>query len=112
MALADKDTKGVITTKYGESVPPTYDKGKYPIDGIFFLKALQNMKGQYISVNDQVFYDRCGLWLGISYSNMFGHNLPEIIRSRMQQVRCSDPRITNAINQCFQCFSLENRLHK
>ncbi len=47
MALAEKAIHEAITTKHGEPVPPTYTKGKQPIDGIFSLMTLQIVQVGY-----------------------------------------------------------------
>ncbi len=46
-ALAEKSIVEEITNKYGEPVPPIYDKWKNPIGGIFLSMTLQIVRGSY-----------------------------------------------------------------
>jgi hypothetical protein len=50
---------------------------------------------------DQVFSgtDHCCLWIDITFTNMFGHNIPAFVRPKVRRLNCRDPRLIANFNR-------------
>ncbi|MFN9982402.1 MAG: hypothetical protein ACK53Y_20915, partial [bacterium] len=106
LALSACSLREVLLDRYGTNGPSTFIRNttRTPIDGIWATPGIDILAGGYFSY-DEVFQGtdhRC-LWIDLSLSNAFGHNMPPIVRPQMRRLHCRDPRIVDNFNR---------RLHK
>jgi len=88
-----------ITWLHPNDPPPTYQRGRRPIDGIFLAqKMLQKAAGGYFCFGEAVPSDHREIWLDLHLLEIcLRDQLPQTpLRARWLQ--CKDPRIVNRYN--------------
>ncbi len=64
-SLTEKSIYESIAQRYGDSVLPTYNKGKQPSNSISLSLTLQMAQGGYLSFGQHVLLDHQGIWVDI-----------------------------------------------
>jgi len=83
-----------ITWLHPQGVPPTFQQGSQPIDGIFVAPQLLDMAtGRYLSFGNAVPIDHRAIWLDLSLPAICPKNQEANIRPMARQLQCKDPRI-------------------
>ena len=99
----------VLLEKYG-SAPNTFEFGSKPIDGIFMSSTLEIQQGGYLPFGDGIPSDHRALWVDISYSTAFGHNMPPISKPQARRLTCKHPTIRNRFIEANEKFVSEHKL--
>lgn len=97
-----------VTSQHGINGPPTYEKGKNPIDGIYVSSTLQGLKCGYL---DFIFDHRC-LWMDIPVQIAFGHTIPPSIARRARRLNCNDPRIVKKYLKVLTTYLEERNMYQ
>jgi hypothetical protein len=103
-----------ILDRHGTNGPATFHRNttKEPIDGIWITLGLHISEGGYFGF-DKVFPNtdhRC-LWIDISFSQAFRHNMPSLIWPMARRLTTRDPRIVhNFVNQ-YKSLIVRHDLH-
>jgi hypothetical protein len=94
-ALSNINLKEAILDRHGYQGPATHKRNSTssPIDGIWISPGLDISKGGYLEY-DQVFPSdhRC-VWMDISFTSAFGHNMPPLFKRHPRRLHCKDPRL-------------------
>ncbi|MFN9980866.1 MAG: hypothetical protein ACK53Y_13155, partial [bacterium] len=95
-ALENLELEEAILGRHGKQGPATHKRNSngIPIDGIWITPGIVIEKGGYCEY-DEVFQNtdhRC-LWIDVSFSIAFGHNLPTPRRQPPKRLHCRDPRL-------------------
>ncbi len=109
--FAEKLLYKAISDRYMRKVPLTYDKGCHPTDGIFLSLTLHISKNGYLPFSQQVSSNFRGIWVDFSYWDRFGYNLPEIVRTKMHWLKCSDQRIVSPFNTKYERFLRQQNIY-
>jgi len=93
--LASLHLREAIPHKSGNLGPSTFRRNntRTPIDGIWTLPDLNIIQGGYFRYDDLIpnTDHRC-LWVDLSFSEAFGHNMPLLARPHTRRLHCRDPR--------------------
>ena len=77
--------------------PAIYNRGNYPINGIFASNYLDIVADGYLCFGDPP-YNQCGLWIEISIDVAFSNNNPEIITTYSRNLQLIYPRKVKYFN--------------
>jgi hypothetical protein len=95
-ALVQLEMEEAILQKHGLMGPASHKRNSTssPIDGIWKTPGIIIEKGGYFGY-DEVFQNtdhRC-LWIDVTFSIAFGHNLPPASKRTPKRLHCRDPRL-------------------
>ncbi len=112
-SLENCQMREVILEKHGTHGPSTYRRNNSdtPIDGIWATPGIEIQEGGYFDY-DSVFINtdhRC-LWIDISFSTAFGHNMPHITRPAARRLHCNDPCLVQNYVSRYERFIIQNNL--
>jgi Reverse transcriptase (RNA-dependent DNA polymerase) len=107
--------KEAILDKHGHNAPSTFRRNNTdtPIDGIWASPGIKIAKGGYFPY-DSAFLGtdhRC-LWLDISFTVAFGHNMPAIIKPVTRRLHCKDPRIVTNFTKRYETLAKRYKLRE
>ena len=74
---------------HGTDVPPTYQRGRNCIDGIFVTSAILGCRGGMLPFGD-IPGDHRGLWLDVPQELFLGYRMPKIPPRKIRLLQCSD----------------------
>ena len=97
----DRNMHPAITGRHRKVAPPTYNKGRHPIDEIFVSGGLTVQKSGYLhhGTNEG---DHCPLWVDISKDSALGIEPPKIHSIHARRLKTKDPNIVNKYNAILQ----------
>jgi hypothetical protein len=102
-----------IPEKHGNKAVNMYRRNtrNIPIDGIWLSPSLEIKIGGYFKF-DAVFpgTDHCTIWIDISYSMAFGHNMAPITKPQARRLHCRDPRLVDNFTQSYEAFIKQHKL--
>jgi hypothetical protein len=105
--------KEVILEKHGLNGSSTFRRNNtnHPIDGIWASPSTSILAGGYFDYDEVILNTdhRC-LWIDVSYTVAFGHNMPAIIKPKAHRLHCKDPRLLANFTQTYKKFILKNKL--
>ena len=105
---------GLISSmeKYdNETLPPTYNRGTAPIDGIFCSQQINITHSGYLPFGEFP-SDHRTIWIDVEINNLFGYNMPKIHHHKARRLRSDNPKIRNRFNSLYKNFIRKHRLHK
>ncbi len=94
-ALIECNLREAITSKHGQPRAPTVinNETDCPIGGIWCSRDIETLRGGYLPFTALApRTNHRTLWIELSFTTAFGHNMPDIIRPKMRHLQCSDPR--------------------
>jgi hypothetical protein len=109
----------VILQRHGVNGPSTFrrNKNKSAIDGIWASPGIEIKAGGYLEFDEliQNTDHRC-LWIDLTFTAAFGHNIPAVTRPKTRRLHNKDPRIV--ANYCKRYeelagkFNMEERVKR
>ena len=99
-----------ITGRHRGVAPPTYNKGRHPIDEIFTTSGLTIQGSGYLQhgVNEG---DHCPVWLEISLDSALGINPPPIQSIHARRLKMKDPNVVKKYNAILQEEFEKNQIY-
>ena len=97
----DRNLLPAIQERHGKNLPPTYNRGRRPIDEIFCSSTLHIEAAGYAEFGSTK-GDHRPLWIDISKATAIGTQLPIIGGRQSKRLRCKDPRIVEKYNFVLQ----------
>jgi len=89
-----------ITYLNAGPVPPTYQRGSRPIDGMFIApQLLPFAAGGYLAFGDAVPSDHRVLWLDLHLPELCPKQLDVHVKPQARRLQCRDPRIVARYNK-------------
>lgn len=102
----------VLIEKYDESrIPPTYERGRDTIDGVFMSRGLVIQQGGYTSF-DQSPSDHRWIWFDVEESLFFGSNITEPLRPIVRRVTSKIPSVRDMFNKFINKFMVQNHMER
>jgi len=83
----------VILSTHGQEVPPTQNRGSYPIYGIFATRAIHMTSCGYASRLDTIRDHQC-LWIDLNKTNLFGNTTLAIISPKAGRLKKTEDPCT------------------
>ena len=88
-----------ITYLNSAPVPPTYQRGSRPIDGIFIApQLLTTAAGGYLAFGDAIPSDHRAIWLDLHLPEICPPHPERHIKPTARRLQCKDPRIVARYN--------------
>ena len=111
----DRNLLPAIQQKHGKNLPPTYNRGRKPIDEIFCSSTLHIVSAGYSEFGSTK-GDHRPLWIDISKATAIGTQLPIPGVNKPKRLRCKDPRIVErynyALHEELQKHGVYHRVHR
>jgi hypothetical protein len=101
-AFSNCTMREVLLEKYGNNGPSTFNRNntRTLIDGIWASPGIDILAGGYFAYDEVISgTDHCCLWIDLSFVNVFGRNMPPIVRPHMQRLHCKDPCLVDNFNR-------------
>ena len=89
---------------------PTYNRGTYPIDGIFATSSLHIHQGGYLPFGDFP-SDHRFIWTKITFASAFGSKMPTLIPPDARRLKMNDPSSVSRFIQTYTSYILKHNLH-
>jgi len=90
----------VVTWLHLNSPPPTFQRGRRPIDGIFIApQLLAQAAGGYLSFGDVVPSDHRAIWIDLHLPEVCQTRAEAYIQPGARRLQCKDPRTIERYNQ-------------
>ena len=86
------DLRELVTSLHDGDPPPTYNRGRDPIDGIFGSSNLNPSATGYLEF-DRIPGDHCGLWIDVPNTQLLGYKMKDIPRHKARRLKLEDPRV-------------------
>lgn len=103
--------KEAITTQNGPSgVEPTYNRGSYPIDGIYTSSTLVTTASGYLPFGEFP-SDHRGLWLKVDFSSAFGAKMDPFIPPAVRRLNCDNPTWVKKFQNSYESYITQHKLH-
>jgi len=88
-----------VTWLHTSNPPPTYQRGRRPIDGIFVAsKLLHKAAGGYFGFGDAAPSNHRAIWLDLHLPEICPQEQVSHISPRARRLQCKDPRIVHKYN--------------
>jgi hypothetical protein len=114
-ALTQLSLVEAILERHGSDGPATHKRNstKTPIDGIWLSPGLRIERGGYFEYDEVIPSDHRCLWVDLSFTMAFGHNMPPLCKRQPRRLHCKDPRLVeNFINLYHQFARPLNLFHR
>ncbi len=114
-ALTQLSLVEAILERHGSDGPATHKRNstKTPIDGIWLSPGLKIERGGYFEYDEVIPSDHRCLWVDLSFTMAFGHNMPPLCKRQPRRLHCKDPRLVeNFINLYHQFARPLNLFHR
>jgi hypothetical protein len=102
-----------ILHRHGIHGPSTFRRNgsRTPIDGIWISNNLTVQGCGYLEYHQFLLNadHRC-LWLNLTYTQDFGHNMPATVKPRHRRLHCHDPRIISNYVARYEMLAKKNKL--
>ena len=112
---ANLGLREVIAERHGD-LPPTYDSGSRPVDGIFASHSIRQTRCGYLGFGVGCESHHRILWLEILEADALGTNLPPAKQVRVRRLRIQDPltvyRYCTKLLRWMLQHDIQNRLCK
>ncbi len=76
-----------------------------PIDGIWLSPGLQIERGGYFEYDDVIPSDHRCVWVNLSFTTAFGHNIPPLCKRQPRRLHCKDPRLVENFVHLYHQFA-------
>ena len=86
-----------VQQRHGTNLPPTYNRGKKPLDEVFCSSTLEVTLSGY-GVFGHTKGDHRPVWLDITTSSALGTSIQKVGTQSPKRLRCKDPRIVKKYN--------------
>ena len=107
--------KEMVTSLHEGTPPPTYNRGRDPIDGIFGTDNLSPSASGYLAF-DQIPGDHRGIWVDIPNNQILGYKMHDIPRHKARRLKLDDPRVVKKylrlLHSFFQTHDLYNKVRR
>ena len=110
--LLELGLREVLLKKHGNDAPPTYSRGRIPIDRAFAMASLMIRNGGYTGIGEAIPGDHRCLWMDTDFQNAFGQTMLAIIRHKARRLQCTDPKIVQNWTTRLDEFIKDNDLIK
>jgi hypothetical protein len=96
-----------ILGRHGTVGPATHKRNstQTPIDGIWVSPGIQIERGGYFEYDEVIPSDHCYLWVDLSFTVAFGHNMPPLCKRQPRRLHCKDPRLVENYIKLFHQFA-------
>lgn len=114
-ALTQLSLVEAILERHGSDGPATHKRNstKTPIDGIWLSPGLKLERGGYFEYDEVIPSDHRCLWVDLSFTMAFGHNMPPLCKRQLRRLHCKNPRLVeNFINLYHQFARPLNLFHR
>ena len=93
----DRNMHPAATGRHRSIAPPTYNKGRHPIDEIFVSGGLTITASGFLDhgVNEG---DHCAIWVEITKESSIGLNPPKIHSIQARRLKTKDPNVVKKYN--------------
>ena len=97
----ERNMHPAITGRHRKVAPPTYNKGRHPIDEIFTTSGLTIQGSGFLQhgVNEG---DHCPIWVEITQESALGINPPPIQSIHARRLKLKDPKVVAKYNSILQ----------
>lgn len=92
-------------------LPPTYHRGRLPIDGIFVSASIEIQACGYLPFGE-IPSDHRALWLDISYDNAFGFNPPKVTTSAARALKTNNPSVRKKWIAAYEEYLRKQKAHQ
>jgi len=102
-----------ILTSHETNDPSTHRRNstRTPIDGRWVSPGVTIQKGGYLDYNQFIRNaNHMCLWIDVTFTNAFGHNMPAIIRPSMRCLTCHNSRIINNYITSYEYLAAKHNL--
>ena len=84
--------KELVTSLHEGRPPPTFNRGRDPIDGIFGTANLEPTAAGYLAF-DHIPGDHRGVWVDLPNTQILGYKMQDIPRHKARRLKLDDPRV-------------------
>ena len=99
-----------ITKIHGDYPPPTYQRGKDAIDGIFVSPSVKASKAGYLGFGF-IPGDHRGIWIDIPHKNILGYKMDDIPVASARRLKLDDPRVVAKYQEHLDLFFASRNMY-
>ena len=102
--------KDLILPSHDSTPPPTYQRGRDTIDGIFGSKSINSFRSGFLGFGD-IPGDHRALWVDIPNTGILGYKMKDIPRHTARRLKLEDPRVVERYNTLLHTYFKDHDLY-